>query len=512
MTLNKIVILGVLVLGLGAYIYSVELPKEEQERKAQLFLHGLETESIESISIFRGEKTTVLKQVVTSQDSKIDGKATDTKTKDATEVAQESYEWQFTDQPTAILDQTSVNGLAGQLVEFELDAPIPDEDVGDDLKIYGLSEPKVVVEVKLIKTGGEGKQESYRIEFGKQSEYLGKRFIRVTPGNSVYLVPDAIHGMVDKEREGFRDKTPVEFETELVQSVSLDLIGLGEKWSADRVGIDWKLTEPLEESANAEQFEELLRKLRIFSVETFYDDASVLVDKINLEQPDLSVSLKVKDGEPLKLDYWSVSGEDPETLLRIGDHPTIYSATGSKLGDLMIRINKAVDRKLFSIDSTELTKLSFEINGERTQLSTPLEGDWKVNGEEVDRALAGIYVRDLLKQEVDGVLVGEEANPEEFTSLLKISFESKDESKQGKILVGPSEKLSSEQLGDQDGDSEESRKQVIHRIVKPGSKSVFWISEIGYSKLLPKEEALKAVEKQATPTAKPAPSSEKAES
>jgi hypothetical protein len=257
----------------------------------------------------------------------------------------------------------------------------------------------------------------------------------------------------------------------------------------------WRLVEPFEDRGSSEQIGELLRKLRVLSAEKFYDQPQDLQGKVDLSTPELTVNLfKKGDKELLGVELWSTSGEQPETLFRLVGQPTVYSASGAKLGELLLRLDKAVDLRLFDLFTTELKEISFDLNGTKTTLDIPVGGEWKVDGQPAERPIAESYLNELVNLQLDGVLLNHPVNPEQFETLLKISYQL-EQGRSESILISPSKPISLRDLGisPQVAEAEGKATQSVHLVLRQGSQKLFWLSEDNYSKLIPKAEALRAV-------------------
>ena len=127
-----------------------------------------------------------------------------------------SAAWAFTDLPTAKLDDGAVRGLIGTLKGLTFEGPLSDAEVGSDLTIFGLASPTLTITLQLKDSSQK------EVAFGKRSDYLNKRYAKVSGAPGLYLVDEASFQSLNKGRTDIRDKTPISFNTADVREVVLD--------------------------------------------------------------------------------------------------------------------------------------------------------------------------------------------------------------------------------------------------------------------------------------------------
>src|SRR3990172_6492818 len=115
MRLRTTLLMVLVLLGLGAYVYWVELPKSREEAKKKTILE-LKTDDVTQVSLVYADREIVVKRA--------DGK------------------WRMIKPVDAPADDTAVNNLISALAEAELKKTFDD---ASDLAQYGLDQPFVKI-------------------------------------------------------------------------------------------------------------------------------------------------------------------------------------------------------------------------------------------------------------------------------------------------------------------------------------------------------------------------------
>ncbi|MGH9331797.1 MAG: DUF4340 domain-containing protein, partial [Vicinamibacterales bacterium] len=227
--LRSFVVLLVVGLGLGAYIYFVEskrAPSSEPEAKPKVF-DGVEADKIEEITIALkdGDRTTLTKT---------------------------GTDWQIVEPLKTAADATEASGLATNLSTLET-RHVVDENPAE-LKEFGLAEPRAEVSFRLA-----GTKEPKRLLIGNKTATGGDVYAKVGPEKRVILIPGYLESTFVRSTFDMRDKTALKFERD--KADGLTIVAGGKTIRTKKDAGEWMLTEPIAARADFGMVEGLLGRL-----------------------------------------------------------------------------------------------------------------------------------------------------------------------------------------------------------------------------------------------------------
>ena len=212
MRLRTTLILLVVLLGLGTYVYWIELPQAEQEAKKKT-LFELKTDEAVGVSLEYQDHSIEL-----------------TKTGDS---------WRLTKPMDVTADSVAVQGLLTSIADCEVKKELETE--ATDLTPYGLDKPFVTVRVKLKD------KELPALAVGKNTPVGFNSYLQRLDDKKVFLVASTFRSAMEKKVTDLRDKTILHFSDGDVQSLALR--GRQAEIRLLRSGEGWKLTQPSEMAA-----------------------------------------------------------------------------------------------------------------------------------------------------------------------------------------------------------------------------------------------------------------------
>jgi hypothetical protein len=364
MSWKRGILLALLAAALGLYILKVEIPEQEQKAAAAKPLASWNKQDIRKVSITRPGESFAL----------VNGRP-------GIEPGLPGPEWVLEGVTGADLDPSAVTSLLDAVTGLETKDPLPAAELASDLSVYGLAQPAVSMTVAGL--------QDVTIDFGKRSDYLGKRYLRVhgLGAPSIYLMPEDLYRTVDKTPSQWRKKMPVDVREGDLNRITfqngstrvvLEAVAEGSREVAGITQSRWKLVEPIAVEANDETIAEVIRQLRNLKVKEFYDG------KV-LESPEAGFRLEFKADlkrEPLEIQLAKreTSEKDIKAVFTVSTKPTLFGSEQDPLPDLIktprqLREDKvfrlAVDRvQRFELTSDGKAALAFEKSGEK----------WSVNG------------------------------------------------------------------------------------------------------------------------------------
>ena len=210
-------ILLVVALGLGGYLYFVESdrPVADENAKSKVFSYDAAKINQVQIKSSTGEVTALRKGA-----------------DDA---------WTIVQPTGAPADRNIISEVVTSLANLE-EQRVVDENAAD-LKAYGLAEPRIDVTFHV-----EGEKEPRRILFGEKTPADSGIYAKLPSGNRVFLVAPTIETAINKSAFDFRDKTALVFDQTKV--TSLELASAAQTIRLEKTGEDWKLVKPIQAPAD----------------------------------------------------------------------------------------------------------------------------------------------------------------------------------------------------------------------------------------------------------------------
>lgn len=403
MNLKKTLILGVVLLIAVAYVFWVEMPRQERAENRDVVFHELKEDEIDSIEITRKNENFTLKNTKPSSDSDDSSKDKGDDAKDAEESSKLKH-WELATVPGSNLDPGALNTLLSAITDLRTGSALPKEEVEEDLSIYGLKEP----EVKLaIKAGAK----QIGIELGKENNFLHKRYAKISgfsiesddekAPSDIFLISGGLLNAANKARDDFRQRTPIAFADSDVESITLKK--QSEQIKIEAANLSWKITEPGKYTGSSAAMSELLRELRSLRALQFIDQEPS-TSGFGFEKPELSVAIDFKDDKkqaPLNLQIVKrqenrsdKKGKDTNFYFALSDKPYFFKLASDPTARIAKPLPELREKQLFRFDLNQVNEASFnQADGSKIELVKSGE-EWKVNGKNGDE----VFVRELLSK------------------------------------------------------------------------------------------------------------------
>jgi len=347
---SSTLLLLLLALGLGAYVYFIERPAQEREEKKDTLL-GVEADAIDGLTLMYPDKEIRL-------------------TKDA------EGRWRIAAPLDVAADQTVTKNLVDAIASAELTKTI--DDPGTDLAAYGLDKPTVTIQLTV-----KGGAEIPALIVGKETPIGFKAYAQKKGDPKLYLTTGAFHSGIKKELKDLRDKTIIDFQDDQVQGIRI----LGR--SRPQIAIEkrdgtWRLTEPGEHSADDGEVRSFLSAVRGLRAQDFVDQPEQDLAAYGLADPKLAVALSLGgDGPPQTVAFGSeeASGGAKQLYVKRGDGGTIYKVGSWALGNLEKDATYFRDKTVLSFAPDDVTAIVVTRRGQEPfTLERPPGGAWSIKG------------------------------------------------------------------------------------------------------------------------------------
>ena len=323
----------VVFLGLGAYVYFVEMerpPASETPPNEQLF--GLTADDIETLTVRTGSDETSLRR--TADDA-----------------------WELMSPIEAAADDTTVSSIASAVSTLEIRRVVEEEPV--DLEPFGLSSP--VVDVSFTVADDET---AHRLLIGETSPTGVDRYAKLADEDRVILVSAYLESTFNKSTFDLRDKTILDFQTASIDQLEIDLADSILEFS--KSDNEWRLTQPWDVRADFGTVEGLVGRMsngRMLSVATEDIDGEMAAteddsDPYGLNEPAVTATLRAGSAGATLV----VGSEAPrgERYAQDASRSIVFTIEGSLVADLERDALEYRRKDLFSFRSFNAIRLEIE--------------------------------------------------------------------------------------------------------------------------------------------------------
>jgi hypothetical protein len=295
--------------------------------------------------------------------------------------------WTLADLPAAKVDDSAIDGVISVLKGLAFEGPISEQESGSDLSVFGLDKPALTVTLQLK----DGAQKE--VMFGKKSEYLSKRYVKLGGAQGLYLVDEAGFQSLNKTRSDIRSKNPIKFNTADVREVTLES-SLGRIAITQPAVGEWKVVDSQPRAGSKQDIEMLLNDLRSLNVEEFIDGGETRLAEFGLDKPTVTMTVKLRDGLKESLIRVLV-GEAPNskgTFFTYDGAPSVFKVPAEKAIPLRKGIIDLRERRLLNLESKDIEKVLSSGTAETPVEIQSAAMDWTVNGKISDP----VFVEELL--------------------------------------------------------------------------------------------------------------------
>jgi hypothetical protein len=294
--LGRIAILFLLVAGLGAYLYWVEVPKARQEAtKAKLV--DAASDDITSIDLVYPDRTIELRK------------------QDGT--------WRITGPIQAAADDTAIKSLLGSLTGAEIQKSL--DELPSDLAAFGLDRPDPTVKLATAK----GPLPS--IAVGKNAAIGGKTYVRIGDQPKVVLTPASIKTALSKQVKDLRDKQLLAFKDDDVTRVDIKPAE-GAPVALVRKDKEAWVLEPGDQPTDITEVRSYLSSLRATRAVDFPEGDAAATAGLDTPQLTVTVGLGKDASQSLVIGKETTQGTQKQVFAKRADQPTVVT-----LGDWSVR-------------------------------------------------------------------------------------------------------------------------------------------------------------------------------
>ena len=300
---RNLIILAVVVVALGAFIFFVERHQpttDEAVERADRVFPELDEDAIETVEIESSHGPIRLSLV--------------------------EDEWRMVEPLDWAADPTAVRSLLGAISNLDTERTLSLGEVA--LSDYGLDDP--VLGVVLVDANGV----RFALAVGDATPLGSKRAVRRGTDDEIILSADAFVAALDREIDEWRSRDVIDLLEHDLESIEISTVE--DRIRVEQINGRWQLIEPLVDLADRDQLQSLISELNTLRVGEFLSgdgDPS----ELGLDPPAFRVVLKPKGGETTTTLELSASEEGAGTVVCRRDGVDLFQVSDS----IVTRLSKA---------------------------------------------------------------------------------------------------------------------------------------------------------------------------
>ncbi|MBA3295847.1 MAG: DUF4340 domain-containing protein [Acidobacteria bacterium] len=345
---RSLLVLLVALAGLGAYLYFVEMkrePGEPADKRAKVF--AVEAEKIDELTI-RSES------------------------RDQTTLRKNGTEWQVVapaDGGPSSVDGAEVSGITTNLATLEEQRVV--EDNAQDLKEFGLAEPRIEV---AFKAGGV----EQKLQIGAKTPTGSDLYAKVAGKARVFLISSFLDSTFNRRTFDLRDKTALKVDADKVDGLEVTTPDGTLRFA--KVNGNWQLTAPAETRTDVVAISGLVSRLGTAQMKSIASGSDL--KEYGLDTP--AATLRIGSGSSQATLLIGKAAEEGTVYAKDGARPTVFTIESAiaedvkkKAGDY--RQKDLFDARAFNTTRVEITRAAqtvvFEQSGEAWKQMSPSAKD-----------------------------------------------------------------------------------------------------------------------------------------
>ena len=325
-------VLAVVALALGAYIYFVESGRPPGGTPDPLeTVFDVDSDDIDSLAVTAGNG-------------------------DRTVIEKDGDRWRIVEPFPVNVDVTEVVSLTSSLANLEMQRVVAEPEDTPDLEAFGLAEPSIAVGF----TTANGVDA--RLLIGERSPAGNDLYATVAGSNRVVLISGFLDTTFDQTTFDLRDKSILDITRNEVDS--LEIAGPGLEIRLRKADAEWSLASPIEARADLGVTDGLVGRLsngRMAAIEAESVDADALAPW-GLDDPRLTVTVGLGSSAATLL----LGNEAPDGTVyaRDGARELVFTVDESLASELEQGVDEYRRKNLFAFRPFNATALEVEHEGE----------------------------------------------------------------------------------------------------------------------------------------------------
>ena len=328
--IRSTLILFVIALGLGLYIYFVESERPASDASAELE------------HVFPFESDDVTRLSVTAE------------TGERTVIEKTDDRWHLSAPFDGNADVAKVVPLSSGLATLELQRGVAEPEDVPDLSIFGLAEPRIVVGVT-TETG------EHRLLIGDRAPTGNDLYATVADSNRIFLIAGFLDGTFNQTTFDLRDKTILDITRDQVDG--LDITGDQLNIQLRKTESQWSLVRPIEAHADFGATDGIVGQLSTGQMSSVEEEDADDLEPYGLDAPTLSVSVGLGSSAATLL----LGNPTPvgTVYARDASRNLVFTVSQSLVTELHQQVEAYRRRDLFAFRPFNATVLELDVEGER---------------------------------------------------------------------------------------------------------------------------------------------------
>jgi hypothetical protein len=326
--LRSFVVLLVVLVGLGAYLYFVESkrPADGADTKEKAFTVDASKIGEITITSESGDKTTIRKN---------------------------GTEWQIVEPITAKPDSSEVSGLTTNLASLDIQRVIDENP--SDIGQYQLDKPRLEVAFK-----ADGKE--HRLRIGRKTPPGSDLYARIDDQKRVVLIPSFLDTTFNRTTFDLRDKAVLAVNRDEVGSVAVKTPS--GSMQLEKGAGEWKMLEPVAARADFSAVEGLVSRLTTLQMKSIASENDSDLAKYGLDSPAATVTIG-SGSSKATLAVGKAAGEGA-VFARDESKPLIVTIDAALLDELKKPASDYRQKDLFDARAFNATKVDVAYKGSTT--------------------------------------------------------------------------------------------------------------------------------------------------
>lgn len=366
--LRSFLLLLVVLIGLGAYLYFVESKRtpgsESDDDREKVFAVEADTIGEVTIKAASGDRTTLKK---TGDD------------------------WQIVAPIQALPDSAEISGVTSNLSTLELQRVI--EENATDLKQYGLAEPRIEVSF----TAGGTEQ---TLQIGDKTPVGSDLYAKLRDQNKVFLIASYLESSFDKGTFDLRDKAALKVDRDKVDT--LEIVTAERQLRFQKAEAEWQMTQPATGRTDYMAVESLVGRLGTAQMKSIAAPEASDLKQYGLDRPQATVRIGTGSSQAVLL-VGGKAKEEGDVYARDQSRPAVFTLDASLLDELKKDASEFRQKDLFDARGFNTTRVEIARGGQTTAFERAKVKNTEGVEEEKWRQVAP-ETRDVDSAKVDSLL------------------------------------------------------------------------------------------------------------
>ncbi|MCD6336108.1 MAG: DUF4340 domain-containing protein [Candidatus Latescibacteria bacterium] len=355
MSFKTTIIVAILAIALGAYVYFYEIKGGEERQQAEqeakkIFL--FEDDQVKGLTLVHSGVEIVLARA-------------------------EDGVWKITAPIETEADQGAVDALVRNLKNAETDRVVADSTA--DLALFGLDDPKVKVSLLLEKASTD------TLCIGDKSPTGSYVFANRNGSREVFTTSSSLLTNVQKELFDLRDKRVLAFEKDEVKKFELNQRGKP-LFVLSKTGSEWQMEQPQKLQGDRSAVDQILNKLKYGKAKAFVTEKTESVKPYGLDDPDIVVTLWLgKDKAKKQLKIGDAKSPD-RYYARDEARDPIFTVDSTLVKELRKNLFDLRDKKIVKFLRSRINKIELVYADSSIVCQKDTSDNWRVTAPVVQKA------------------------------------------------------------------------------------------------------------------------------